>query len=148
MYIFFISIFITNFFYLVLGKLIFNKYFEERKNNTFESAILGVVIASFLSLLINFFFPLNLVNNSIVFIIIILVFFLKKNNLNNKDYLFLLVSTCTSFLLILYDNEYRPDAALYHLPYVQILNENKIILGLSNLHSRFAHISILQYLFF
>lgn len=58
MYIFFISIFITNFFYLVLGKLIFNKYFEERKNNTFESAILGVVIASFLSLLINFFFLL------------------------------------------------------------------------------------------
>ena len=146
MYIFFISIFITNFFYLVLGKLIFNKYFEERKNNTFESAILGVVIASFLSLLINFFFPLNLVNNSIVFITIILVFFLKKNNLNSKDYLFLLVSSCASFLLILYDNEYRPDATLYHLPYVQILNENKIILGLSNLHSRFAHISILQYL--
>ena len=146
MYIFLISIFITNFFYLVLGKLIFNKYFEERKNNTFESAILGVVIASFLSLLINFFFPLNLISNSIVYITIILIFFLKKNNLNSKDYLFLLVSSCASFLLILYDNEYRPDATLYHLPYVQILNENKIILGLSNLHSRFAHISILQYL--
>jgi hypothetical protein len=146
MYIFFISIFITNFFYLVLGKLIFNKYFEEKKNNTFESAILGIVIASFLSLLINFFFPLNLVNNSIIFITIILVFFLKKNNLNSKDYLFLLISSCASFLLILYDNEYRPDATLYHLPYVQILNENKIILGLSNLHSRFAHISIIQYL--
>jgi len=146
MYIFFISIFITNFFYLVLGKLIFNKYFEEKKKYTFESAILGIVIASFLSLLINFFFPLNLVNNSIIFITIILVFFLKKNNLNSKDYLFLLISSCTSFLLILYDNEYRPDATLYHLPYVQILNENKIILGLSNLHSRFAHISIIQYL--
>ena len=146
MYIFFISIFITNFFYLVLGKLIFNKYFENGKNNAIESAILGVVIASFLSLLINFFFPLNLINNSIVFITIILVFFLKKNNLNSKDYLFLLVSSCASFLLILYDNEYRPDATLYHLPYVQILNENKIIIGLSNLHSRFAHISILQYL--
>jgi len=146
MYIFFISIFITNFFYLVLGKLIFNKYFEERKNNASESAILGTVIASFLSLLINFFFPLNLINNSIVFITIILVFFFKKNNLNSKDYLFLLISSCSSFLLILYDNEYRPDSALYHLPYVQILNENKIILGLSNLHSRFAHISILQYL--
>lgn len=58
MYIFFISIFITNFFYLVLGKLIFNKYFENDKNNAIESAILGVVIASFLSLLINFFFLL------------------------------------------------------------------------------------------
>lgn len=29
---------------------------------------------------------------------------------------------------------------------MQILNENKIIIGLSNLHSRFGHISILQYL--
>jgi hypothetical protein len=146
MYIFFISIFITNFFYLILGKLIFNKYFEQVKDNTIETAILGVVIASFLSLLINFFFPLNLINNSIVFIAIILVFFLKKNNLNSNEYLFLLASSCASFLIILYDNEYRPDATLYHLPYVQILNENKIIIGLSNLHSRFAHISILQYL--
>jgi hypothetical protein len=146
MYIFFISIFITNFFYLVLGKLIFNKYFEKSKNNTIESAILGIVIASFLSLLINFFFPLNLINNSIIFVAIILVFFITKNNLNSNDYLFLLASSCASFLIILYDNEYRPDAGLYHIPYVQILNENKIIIGLSNLHSRFAHISILQYL--
>ena len=51
-----------------------------------------------------------------------------------------------TFLLIIYSNEYRPDAGLYHIPYVQILNENKIILGLSNLHSRFGHISIIQYL--
>ena len=50
------------------------------------------------------------------------------------------------FLLIIFDNEYRPDAGLYHIPYIQILNENKIIIVLSNLHSRFGHISILQYL--
>jgi hypothetical protein len=40
----------------------------------------------------------------------------------------------------------RPDAGLYHLPYVSILNEYKIIFGLNNLHSRFGHISIIQYL--
>jgi len=56
MSIFFLNIFITNFFYLILGKLIFNKYFEEDKNKTIEAAILGIIIASFLSLLINFFF--------------------------------------------------------------------------------------------
>ena len=142
---FFLNIFITNLFYLVIGKLIFKKYFEEDKNNTIESAILGFVTASFLSLLINFFIPLNVVINSIILIATILIFFLRKSNLNNKDCLFLLISCCISFLIILYDNEYRPDASLYHLPYVQILNENKIIIGLSNLHSRFAHISILQY---
>ena len=42
-------------------------------------------------------------------------------------------------------NIYRPDAILYHLPYTSILNEEKIIFGLSNLHFRFAHISIIQY---
>jgi hypothetical protein len=146
MSIFFLNIFITNFFYLILGKLIFNKYFEEDKNKTIEAAILGIIIAAFLSLLINFFFPLSLINNSIAYSVIILFYFFKKNNLNHKDYIFLLISSCLSFLIIIYDNEYRPDASLYHIPYVQILNENKIIIGLSNLHFRFGHISILQYL--
>ena len=34
---------------------------------------------------------------------------------------------------------------MYHLPFSKILNEEKIIIGLSNLHFRFSHISILQY---
>ena len=46
----------------------------------------------------------------------------------------------------MYSNEYRPDAGFYHIPYIQILNENKIILGLANIHSRFGHVSIIQYL--
>ncbi len=49
-------------------------------------------------------------------------------------------------LLLLYANINRPDAALYHLPYVGFLNEHKIIFGLNNIHSRFGHISIIQYL--
>ena len=40
---------------------------------------------------------------------------------------------------------YNPDAGLYHYPYVNILNDEKIIFGLSNLHFRFGHISIIQY---
>ncbi len=43
-------------------------------------------------------------------------------------------------------NVYRPDAGLYHLPYIGILNTEKIIIGLSNLHSRYGLISITQYL--
>ena len=43
-------------------------------------------------------------------------------------------------------NVNRPDAGLYHLPYISILNEYKIIIGLNNLHSRFGHTSIVQYL--
>lgn len=39
----------------------------------------------------------------------------------------------------------RPDAGLYHLPFINILNENKILIGSGNIHFRFSHISITQY---
>ena len=50
------------------------------------------------------------------------------------------------FILLLESNVYRPDAGLYHLPYINILNDEKIIFGLSNFHFRYGHISIIQYL--
>ena len=47
---------------------------------------------------------------------------------------------------IAYDNFNRPDAYLYHLPYVNIINENKLVIGVYNLHYRFGHTSIFQYI--
>ena len=44
-----------------------------------------------------------------------------------------------------YDGTYRPDAGSYHLPYISILNEHKILIGISNIHFRFGHTSIIQY---
>jgi hypothetical protein len=59
----------------------------------------------------------------------------------------LFIFVCLSdIFLILLSNVNRPDAGLYHLPYIAILNEYKIIFGLNNLHSRFGHVSIIQYL--
>ena len=49
------------------------------------------------------------------------------------------------FLLIVKSDIYQPDAILYHLQYTSILNDEKIILGLANIHFRFGHISIMQY---
>ena len=57
----------------------------------------------------------------------------------------LVITTIISFLLILLSNINRPDAGLYHLPYISLLNENKILLGSANIHFRFGHIS-LQYI--
>ena len=57
-----------------------------------------------------------------------------------------MISSSLILLLINESNTYRPDAGLYHLPYINILNNEKIIFGLSNLHFRFGHISIIQYL--
>ena len=54
--------------------------------------------------------------------------------------------TIITFITITFANINRPDAGLYHLPFVKILNENKLILGLTNIHYRFGHTSIFQYI--
>ena len=90
--------------------------------------------------------------NTFIFLIIIIIFFIFqrnfiKNKNKNLDFLyFLIICSFGVSLFLVFSNSYRPDAGLYHLPYINILNENKIIIGASNLHQRFGHISILQYL--
>ena len=141
----FFKIIITNLYFFLYGKIINKYYFKNNLNSNPESAIYGTIFVSFVALLINFFLPLNKIIATVVFIVPFF-FLLKKNLLLKKDFYFLLVSSISVFLLIAFSNINRPDAGLYHLPYVQILNENKIIIGLSNLHIRFGHISIVQYL--
>lgn len=141
------SILITLFF-TPIG-LILSKNKKTKYDLFFYSSqlIFGVIILSFCSLLINFVLPLNKYLNTLF--IIISFFLLIKNKeiyLQKNFFIFLLISSLLIFLLINESNTYRPDAGLYHLPYINILNNEKIIFGLSNLHFRFAHISIMQYL--
>ncbi len=100
----------------------------------------------FFSLLLNFFFPLDQKYNLEELPDSNYFFFLKKIQINKKEFYFIIFSSILTFSLLSFSNINRPDAGLYHLPFTQILNEHKIILGLSNLHSRFGHISIMQYL--
>ncbi len=114
--------------------------------NFSNQLIYGIIIISFISLLINFFFPLSILINS--FLLILPIFFILKNLNYYFSYIFLkfvFLNAIIIFLLIAKSNIYRPDALLYHLPYTGILNSEKIIFGLSNLHFRFAHVSIIQY---
>jgi amino acid permease len=137
---------LTNFLYFCSGS-IFIKKIKEDFHSQFKVYILGVIFVSFISLLLNFFTALNPNVNSIIYLIIFFAFIIKKKIILNKQHLiFLLVSSLITFLLLIYSNVNRPDAGLYHLPYISIINENKIIFGLSNIHFRFGHISILQYL--
>ncbi len=109
--------------------------------------IYGLILISFISLLINFFAPLNQYLNSIIIVIgLIIIVKFYKIYLNKKFLIFCAISSIIIFLLITESNVYRPDAGLYHLPYIRILNDEKIIIGLSNLHFRFGHTSIMQYL--
>ena len=145
--------FLSVLFHLFIGK-IFSKYFNINNNNFYDLSLIsliGLVSLSFFALLINFFLPLSPTINTIFFIIIIIFSILTnqkilKNFISKKNILFIGIATVSIFLLIVLSNTYRPDAGLYHFPYINILNENKIILGISNLHQRFGHTSIMQYL--
>lgn len=141
-----ISIFFTNLVIFLSGKTF--KYFNNNSyDSIIESYIFGSAIISFIALFLNFFFPLSPLINTSVYLLIIIIFFFKKDKvLNKKDFYFLIITIFFSFILISFSTINRPDAGLYHLPFTQILNENKLILGLSNIHFRFGHTSIIQYL--
>ena len=79
-------------------------------------------------------------------VIIFISIFIFKVKINKEELkVIILISILSSFLLI-FSYSYRPDAGIYHLPYVSILNNEKIIFGLFNIHERFAIISIIQYI--
>ncbi len=137
---------LTNFVYYCAGYIIQpQKKFSD--HSIFFTFLVGTIVVSFLGLFLNFFFALDQLTNSLIYILIIVIFFLKnKLNINRKIFFFLILSSIITFLLIIKSNINRPDAGLYHLPFISILNEHKIFFGLSNIHSRFGHVSIMQYL--
>lgn len=142
---FILSCFITITTFFCVSKFILPK--DKNNENFYDHIIFGIIFTSFFSLMINFIFPLNKEINTIFQIFVISIFFIFfKNNISFKYIKSIFIISLLIVLIISFDTENRPDAYLYHLPYVQILNENKIIPGLANLHLRFAHISIFQYL--
>ena len=145
--VFFFSL-ITNFIYYCVG------YSTESCNNkdndtdlAIKCLIKGAIILSLIFLIINFFFQLSKIINSIIYLLVILFYLIKKKfTININASKLILFSTILTAGLLIYANVNRPDAGLYHLPYISILNSEKIILGLSNLHFRFGHTSVIQYL--
>lgn len=139
------SIFLTNLYLYLYGKIFSFFLFRNIKNSNAEVGILGCIIVSFFALFLNFFLPLNKFINTLLLIFPFIIISIKWI-ISKKDIIFVIISTLFTSIVIAFSNINTPDAGLYHLPYVQILNEHKIILGLSNLHSRFGHVSIIQYL--
>ncbi len=143
---FLIQIYIIHLLIIPIGSL----FISNSKNLyiTYSSQLIySIIVLSFFGLLLNFFFPLNIHFNSLLIILLLIMtlkrwkeFYIKK-----EFYIYCFFSTIIISFLLIESNVYRPDAGLYHLPYINILNEEKIIFGLSNLHFRYAHTSILQH---
>ncbi len=142
--IFYIFIFTTSTIIISYGKS-FSDFFNIKISCISLNIISGCFFLGSLSLIINFFLPLNIYVNNLVFLV---GTFLVIRNLKylKKGLSLILIISFIAFITGVYENINRPDAALYHLPFISNLNENKIILGLNNLHERFGLVSFFQYL--
>ena len=125
-------------------------FFKKHDNNITNLSnylIYGIILISFITLVINFIFPLNHFVNTLILILPILIILKNIKTYLSINFLkFLIFNVIIIVLLVSKSNIYRPDAILYHLPYTGILNNEEIIFGLSNIHFRFATTSIIQYL--
>ena len=78
------DILLTNLIYILTGKYFYFKYLKLNNEDAIQSGILGIVLVSFISLLLNFFFPLNEYLR-LTYIILILTLFLQSNlNFQNQ----------------------------------------------------------------
>tara|TARA_A100001015_G_scaffold250296_1_gene288657 strand:- start:1720 stop:3423 length:1704 start_codon:yes stop_codon:yes gene_type:complete len=125
-------------------KIIFNEKFLYKSKNIY--ILVGLAIYGNLLLLINFVSPLDkYITTTIYFIPFLFLYFVKITDVK-KLFIYSIKFSVFFALLISYDNINRPDAGLYHYPYINILNNEKIIIGLANLHFRFGHTSIIQFI--
>lgn len=116
-------------------------FLDIKKINYYELGLIGIISISLYALIVNFFFKLDNIINLIIIFFPILFF-----SINKKIITISLKIGLISFVILILENTYRPDAGLYHLPFISILNEYNLIIGSANLQFRFGHISILQYL--
>ena len=146
----FLFSFISTCFLASIGSFI---SFKEQVSGTIDhytkKIIYGIVLISFISLACNFFTALTPEINSLIFLIIAILTILNKKTkkiiFNFKILLPAIVVSILCTLLVYKSKTYTPDAALYHLNYTGLINSEKIIIGIANLHHRFGFISIMQY---
>ena len=122
------------------GNFLVYKY----NNNFFEKIFLGIIIITFLVTLIHFFFKISFyIAIGLLFIGLILFLRNHKSSLTKLYKSNLLYLIIFLILLPIYiSQKYHEDFGYYHLPYVITMIEEKIIFGLANGNSAFAHNSI------
>jgi hypothetical protein len=125
------------------GKVALNLLKSNIKNiyeEIFYTIILGVLFSGILSILLNILIPINyyVANLYVTSTLLIGIYFLNRKIL--KIFFFFII---LGFLLT-YKSTNVVDFPLYHSPYVGIINSEKIIFGLTNIHFRFGYSSIIQ----
>ncbi len=122
----------------IFGYSYFVKSILYRKEDNFLKNLdffFGLIFLLLISLIINFFFPLNQLSKFVIFFGILLFaicLFNKKTEISLLKYFF----TTFVFSVIAYYGTDNIDSPLYHLQVIKWLTEHKITFGLANLGFR------------
>ena len=122
----------------IFGYSYFIKRILYRNDNNYLKNIdlfFGLFFLLLISLIINFFFPLNQLSKFVIFfgiLLFIICIFKKKSEISLIKYFF----TIFIFSTIAYYGTDNIDSPLYHLQVIKWLTEHKITFGLANLGFR------------
>ena len=119
--------------------IIFKKIFFRNINSSLgETGIFGLFFLCFISVFFHFFIPLTSTFNLIIILLGIL--FLYYGNIFEEEYFkleYLIIFIIIIPSLVLF--EYHADYFWYHLPYVNLVNDFKIIFGIANLNDNLGY---------
>jgi len=139
------SFFIYSFGYLVITFFNFEKKFIEQHLYLYPS--IGLFFFGLLIVCLNFLFSIKGSFLFIIFLIIFTkVFFIKKANLHIKKNLFYFIIINFFLTPYLFTLQVGSDGGLYHLNIQNWIQQEKIVFGFSNIHSRYGFASLQEYL--
>ena len=142
-YLFIFFLFLSSLMFVGRSVLLYYKRFNININFLSLNLVVGLFIVGSFSFIYNFFsgisdilFTYLLIG--ILFISLSFVILVEKNFKIILKYLTLLF--IFSFLFLFYSNQLPPgyDSGLYHIPHQVIIQNEKIVIGLVNMHSRFG----------
>lgn len=150
MFINFTIFFLFTFLFSCIGNF-FNYHIKKKfnfaiyNNHLFYNLIVSLFFLGVISFVLNFFFP---VNSIFFFSILFVIFFCSLKNLNKQIFFNLKQNILLIFVvsIITFNMEPGYDAGLYHIPFQTWIRDYKIIFGMFNIHERFAHHSVYNYI--
>jgi len=132
---FFILVYLSSLGYGIIFKKIF---FGKINNSLGETGIFGLFFICFISVLFHFFIPLTIIFNLIIILLgTILLYFenILKEKYFKLEYFIIFIIIIPSLVLF----EYHADYFWYHLPYINLVNDFKIIFGIANLNDNLGY---------
>ena len=117
---------------------------SDKKKDVLENFFYGFLVIALIITVTHFFYKINLIIISLIFAAGLIVSFKNyKHSFEKKNHnIYLYMSIFIILIPIYLSQKYHEDFGYYHLPYIINLINEKIIFGLSNANSAFAHNSI------